>query len=100
MSDPGDEKDDLIDLICEKGERVCSVEWNEDSGYPTGWVDEYYKFKNKYWWISCEFGLSDPADSLAEAMEGRVGIVHGLQSIDCTGITGAELAKRLPVMFR
>lgn len=81
-------------LIREKGECVCSVKWNEDSGYPPGKVEHFYKFKNEYWFDSED--LFGPADSLAEAME-MVGIVY-VESIDCTEMTAAELAKRLPVV--
>ena len=36
MSDPGADEDDLIELIREKGECVCSVYWNANRGYSIG----------------------------------------------------------------
>jgi hypothetical protein len=96
MSDPADEEEDLIELIREKGECVCSVCWNENSGYPFDVVDRFYKFKNEYWHDSFE-ELFGPFESLAEAMSG-FGIPNdAINSIECTELTAAEFAKRFGV---
>ena len=96
MSDPADdEENDLDELIREKGECVCSIYWNFLSGHGES-VSEFYKFKNEYWQYGVD-GLLGPAESLVDAMEG-FGIPNvAVDSIDCTELTAAEIAKRFGV---
>lgn len=88
----------LTDLVFEKGVKVFSLDW--DSGGPGAGAgtEEVYQCFNRFWPCSGTFGLSDPCETLGEALKGDIGaITDATTEVWCSPLAPAEIAKLLHV---
>jgi hypothetical protein len=82
----------LGEVIAENGDIVCVVKMGRGGGGPR----RVYLFKDRYWGLSDEDGLTGPFGSLEEALDaGILTVTAATESIFCSALDVEALLTRL-----